>query len=556
MDFFNALKVKTKLLLSFAILSLLLIYMGIKTNTVLDELDEAKANLIKSYQLADNMSESKYAIRGSMQAIMEMLASETSRELDEYWKMHRENVEAFDSNLDLLTANAGDGSWGSAYNDLKADVKNLGLNLDESHNTIFQPQVEALYNSKKQIMTKGADSSMLNSLEEKLHGYDKRADEAGEEIVDGMVSGEAKILGIVEKSITISEDIEQQAKTTIYIVVGISLLIAITMALTITNGLVNQLGGEPAEINAIAKNLSDGNLTSQVDPSRRLIGIYGSITTLSLQLKDVVSGIIDGAQLIASASEKLNSTSQSMSQSIQEQAASAEEISSSMEQMASNIQQNTDNAQQTEKIAIKASDSIKEGSGAVRQTVESMRRIAEKIGIIGEIARQTNLLALNAAVEAARAGENGKGFAVVAAEVRKLAERSQVAASEINDLSSSSVRVADKSGRLLEEIVPNIQNTAKLVQEIAASSAEQNSGANQINSAIQQFNHGIQQNVAGVEAIASSSEELSAQALQLRDAVSFFVIDTKRNGSSTKLFHPPVINRSLRSKHLIPHQIA
>jgi methyl-accepting chemotaxis protein len=157
--------------------------------------------------------------------------------------------------------------------------------------------------------------------------------------------------------------------------------------------------------------------------------------------------------------------------------------------------------------------------------MQSMKEIADKIGIIGEIARQTNLLALNAAVEAARAGEHGKGFAVVAAEVRKLAERSQVAATEIDQVSVSSVAVAEKSGKLLEQIVPDIQKTARLVQEISASSREQSTGAEQVNTAIQQLNEVTQQNAASAEEMASSSEELASQAEQMRETVSFFKID-------------------------------
>jgi methyl-accepting chemotaxis protein len=279
------------------------------------------------------------------------------------------------------------------------------------------------------------------------------------------------------------------------------------------------------------------------DTQRKRVGIYGAIVQLSDQLKSIISKIMEGADGVTSASLQMSSTSQQMSQGSQEQAASAEEISSSMEEMVSNIQQNTDNAQQTEKIAIKAADDIKEGNNAVTQAVDSLKKIAEKIGIIGEIARQTNLLALNAAVEAARAGEHGKGFAVVAAEVRKLAERSQLAAEEINSLSSSSVTIADKSGRLLEQIVPNIQNTAKLVQEIAASSTEQNSGATQINNAIQQFNQVIQQNAAGAEEIASSSEELSAQAESLKDSVSFFKLDDQHEKSVTRAKKIQSVNR-------------
>jgi methyl-accepting chemotaxis protein len=310
-----------------------------------------------------------------------------------------------------------------------------------------------------------------------------------------------------------------------YSITFIGIILAILIAYFITRSIISELGGEPSEIKLIAEQISNGNLTQKFDTSRKRIGIYGAIVQLSDQLKQIISQIMEGAEGVTSASLQMSSTSQQMSQGSQEQAASAEEISSSMEQMVSNIQQNTDNAQQTEKIAIKAADDIKEGNSAVSQAVDSLKKIAEKIGIIGEIARQTNLLALNAAVEAARAGEHGKGFAVVAAEVRKLAERSQLAAEEINSLSSSSVTIADKSGRLLEQIVPNIQNTAKLVQEIAASSTEQNSGATQINNAIQQFNQVIQQNAAGAEEIASSSEELSAQAESLKDSVSFFRLD-------------------------------
>jgi methyl-accepting chemotaxis protein len=193
-----------------------------------------------------------------------------------------------------------------------------------------------------------------------------------------------------------------------------------------------------------------------------------------------------------------------------------------MEEMASNIKQNADNAMQTEKISVKSAQDAKEGGKAVSETVSAMKEIAGKISIIEEIARQTNLLALNAAIEAARAGEHGKGFAVVASEVRKLAERSQVAAGEISQLSSSSVQVAEKAGEMLGKIVPDIQKTSELVQEITAASKEAETGADQINKAIQQLDQVIQQNAAASEEIASTSEELSSQAEQLQSTIAFF----------------------------------
>lgn len=543
MNFFNALKVRTKLLTAFSIVSILLLYMGVQTYTVLTDLDNSKTDLVKSYELADNMSESKYAIRSSMQAIMEMLASENTSELEEWWSMHKQNIETFDEKITLLTTNTTDETWGLAYADLKHSVNTGSLNLDKSHNNVFQPAVQALYEAKKKILEGNEKPELIEQIEEKLHEYDKKADVAGEEIVESMENAEEKILSIVQKSLSNSEELEKQAKLTIYVVVSISLVIAVVLALVITNGLVSQLGGEPGEIEHIAKELAKGNLRLKFDSQRKKIGIYGSIVELSEQLREVVTIIVQGSQNIAAASLQMSSTSQQMSQGTQEQAASAEEISASMEQMTSNIQQNTDNALQTEKISLKAAEDMKEGSAAVIQTVDSMKKIAQKIGIIGEIARQTNLLALNAAVEAARAGDHGKGFAVVAAEVRKLAERSQIAAEEIDGLSSSSLAVADRSGRLLEQIAPNIQNTAKLVQEIAASSQEQNTGANQVNDAIQQFNQVIQQNAAGAEEIASSSEELSSQGQSLQDAVAFFQIDgLSKNPSSVPSHH----NKTLR----------
>jgi methyl-accepting chemotaxis protein len=193
-----------------------------------------------------------------------------------------------------------------------------------------------------------------------------------------------------------------------------------------------------------------------------------------------------------------------------------------MEEMVSNIKQNADNAQQTDKIANKSAKDAQESGKSVLEAVAAMKEIADKISIIEEIARQTNLLALNAAIEAARAGEHGKGFAVVAAEVRKLAERSQKAAGEINQLSANTLKVSEKSGEMLDKLVPDIQRTAELVQEITAASKEQDAGAEQINKALQQLEQVIQQNASAAEEMASTTEELTGQSDQLVSALSFF----------------------------------
>jgi methyl-accepting chemotaxis protein len=285
-----------------------------------------------------------------------------------------------------------------------------------------------------------------------------------------------------------------------------------------------------------AKHIALGDLTVKLNVNQQdEIGELSSALSQMLEkLKEIVLYIRNGAESIASASAQISNASQQLSEGATEQASSTEEVSSSMEEMVSNIQQNTDNARQTESISGKATNSMVEMSKIGRESFDSIKTIAEKITIINDIAFQTNLLALNAAVEAARAGEHGRGFAVVAAEVRKLAERSKLAADEIENLSKNSLKITEKTQESLDALVPEIQKTSQLVQEIAAASIEQNSGADQVNSAIQQLNVVTQQNAASSEEMASSAEELSSQAESLKEAVSFFKTDDEHHASTAK----------------------
>lgn len=478
----------------------------------------AKAIMNKETGWADMAMEIKTTITTSRVKIEEYAQGLDTASLVGIEKEYRETIKEFDTWIDalLMGARTDEGVIVAIDN---RQIREYAQKLDDLHNGAFQKNAELFIGYQKS----------LAEIKEKTGVLDLEADKIAGEVIGLLGSIEEKSNTVMNNAYKMSEEAASASQTSTIVGIVIGLMVSILLGIFITRSVTIPL---QESVNA-ANSLADGDLSVTVvvdrtdETGQLLLAMHKMIEKFS----QVVGDITNASTNVASGSQELSSTSQEMSQGATEQAASVEETSSSMEQMTSNIQQNTDNSMQTEKIASQAANDARKSGDAVKEAVVAMKDIAGKISIIEEIARQTNLLALNAAIEAARAGEHGKGFAVVASEVRKLAERSQNAAGEITELSSTSVVVAEKAGEMLEKLVPDIQKTAELVQEISASSNEQNTGAVQINKALQQLDQIIQQNASASEEMASTSEELSAQAEMLQDIIAFFKVGQEDRSS-------------------------
>lgn len=304
------------------------------------------------------------------------------------------------------------------------------------------------------------------------------------------------------------------------IVSGFALLVALALTILTTRQVTLPLNSG----RKFASEIAEGDLTVEIEIDRKdEIGkIIDAMRSMSYRLREIIGTIQASMESVASGSEEVSASSENLSQTVSEQAAVVEEVSASVQQLSANIQQTNHATSETEKIARTNSKDAENGGTIITQAVESMHKIAERITIIEDIARQTNLLALNAAIEAARAGEAGKGFAVVAAEVRKLAERSGVAAGEIGELSTDCVNIAEEAGTLFERMIPEIQKTATMVQQISAANAEQNEGINTVSQAMGQLDDSVQSNASSVEELAATAENLATQAAQVQEAMGYF----------------------------------
>ncbi len=334
--------------------------------------------------------------------------------------------------------------------------------------------------------------------------------------------GESNEFWQIQIRIPFSKITEESSSKTLYmIIIGLVLLL---FGLGITVYFVMRIMKPLYLVTEISEQVASGNLDSTRYDEANMDNMAISLLNMIKKLQHTVGNIVDNSEKTLASSYELTLSSQDLSHNSGKQAVSLEEVSATMEQMLLTIQQNTDNAKATEQTSLKMQQGASEVQEKVRASIESSNLINEKITIINEIASQTNILALNAAVEAARAGKHGQGFAVVAAEVRKLAERSKTAAEEIVNLSQNTVDLSNKAGESLSAIIPEIEKTVGLVQQIAKASIYQNSGAEQINGAIQELNSVAQNNVATSEKMAQTSEEMKFQSEELKEAVSYFSI--------------------------------
>ena len=514
MTWFHDLKIASKLLVTFFALSALTLLLGVFALHQMEQMqranDEVSKNAMPSitYVSSTNTDTSDFRI-----SELQHILSPDATQMAFYERDMRAEQESISAHLKKYEPLISTDEERRLYD----EFTRLWKEYQEEHEKVLALSRENK-NQEARDLLRGRSQEAFNSASAKLDELTRLNLELG------------------KKEAERADATHELARGWILAVMGGSFLLGLLLSMTVARIIARLLNNAVHVTDRIA----EGDLTVNIEVSTQDEAgrLLSAMQRMSRNLSEVIGEVREGANALASAATQVSSSSQSLAQGTSEQASSVEETTSSLEQMTASITQNREHSRQMEQMAVQGARDAEEGGRAVKETVAAMGSIAEKISIIEEIAYQTNLLALNAAIEAARAGEHGKGFAVVATEVRKLAERSRTAAKEISGLATGSVKVAARSGQVLEELVPSIRKTADLVQEVVAASAEQTSGVTQMNKAMQHVDQVTQRNASASEELASTAEEMSAQAEALQQRVSFFRVQEGFGRDGRPVYRP------------------